>query len=68
MLTPLPVQTLPPAVTPTYIYNELLFSGRPPNQYQVSIENTNLTVEARVTYSSLPEPATMGMLAAVTGR
>ncbi|MCX5685827.1 MAG: PEP-CTERM sorting domain-containing protein [Planctomycetota bacterium] len=51
-------------VTPTYISNEMSFTGRAPNEYQTSLQNTNLKVTARVTYTAAPEPATLSLLAA----
>jgi len=51
-------------VTPDFMSNDFQFTGTAPNNYYLAIENTNLTVAAKVTYTYTPEPATMALLAA----
>jgi len=49
-------------VTPLLMVNDLAFIGGAPDVWRMQVKNPDLTVEAKVTYIYIPEPATLAML------
>ncbi|TWT40326.1 hypothetical protein RAS1_40340 [Phycisphaerae bacterium RAS1] len=52
-------------VTPTLMVNDTQFEDPPgtPDSWQLEVENPDLTVKVSVTYTWIPEPATLSLLA-----
>ena len=49
-------------VTPDTMVNDLNWVGDAPDVWQMEVQDPNLVVSATVTYTYMPEPATMGLM------
>lgn len=49
-------------VTPSLMVNDQQFSGPAPDQWQLEVQNPLMTVQVKVTYDYVPEPATLSLL------
>jgi len=49
-------------VTPVLMVNDLAFAGASPDAWQMEVQDPDMTVTAKVTYTYIPEPATLSLL------